>query len=155
VAGPGQSACLFCSIVAGETPAAIVLDTPEVVAFLDIRPLFHGHTLVAPRRHVDTLRDLDDATRDVLFAEVQRVAAAVQDAMGAQGSFVAMNNVVSQSVPHLHVHAVPRNKKDGLRGFFWPRTTYTDDAEMAAVAEQIRAALDAARDDGVATGESM
>lgn len=147
--------CRFCSIVAGETPAAIVLDTPEVLAFLDIRPLFPGHTLVVPRRHVDTLRDLDDVTRDVLFAEVQRVAAAVQDAMGAQGSFVAMNNVVSQSVPHLHVHAVPRNRKDGLRGFFWPRTTYADDAEMAAVAARIRGALAAGHSGGVATGESM
>jgi histidine triad (HIT) family protein len=135
-------ACLFCSIVAGETPAAIVLDTPDVVAFLDHRPLFPGHTLVVPRAHVDTLRDLDDATRDVLFAEVQRVAAAVQDAMGAQGSFVAMNNVVSQSVPHLHVHAVPRNRKDGLRGFFWPRTKYADDTEMEAVAASIREVLD-------------
>jgi histidine triad (HIT) family protein len=135
--------CLFCSIVAGETPAAIVLDTPEVVAFLDHRPLFAGHTLVLPRRHVDTLRDLDDATRDVLFAQVQRVAAAVQDAMGAQGSFVAMNNVVSQSVPHLHVHVVPRNRKDGLRGFFWPRTKYADAAEMAAVAERVRVAIEA------------
>jgi len=133
--------CLFCSIVAGETAAAIVLETPEVVAFLDHRPLFPGHTLVAPRAHVDTLRDLDGATRDVLFAEVQRVAAAVQDAMGAQGSFVAMNNVVSQSVPHLHVHAVPRNRKDGLRGFFWPRTKYADDDEMEAVAASIRAVL--------------
>jgi histidine triad (HIT) family protein len=139
--------CLFCSIAAGETPAVIVLDTPEVVAFLDHRPLFPGHTLVAPRRHVDTLRDLDGATRDVLFAEVQRVAAAVQDAMGAQGSFVAMNNVVSQSVPHLHVHAVPRNRKDGLRGFFWPRTRYADDAEAEAAAASIRAALE-----GVAPG---
>ena len=155
MAGPAQSACLFCSIVAGETPAAIVLDTTEVVAFLDIRPLFPGHTLVVPRRHVDTLRDLDDATRDVLFAEVQRVAAAVQDAMVAQGSFVAMNNVVSQSVPHLHVHAVPRNKKDGLRGFFWPRTTYADDADMVSVAERIRVALAADRDGDVAMGESM
>ncbi len=136
-------ACLFCSIVAGETPAAIVLDTPEVVAFLDHRPLFPGHTLVLPRRHIETLRDLDDGTRDVLFAEVQRVAAAVQDAMHAHGSFVAMNNVVSQSVPHLHVHAVPRNRKDGLRGFFWPRTRYADDAEMAAVAEAVRVALEA------------
>ncbi len=136
-------ACLFCSIVAGETPAAIVLDTPEVVAFLDHRPLFPGHTLVLPRQHVETLRDLDAGTRDVLFAEVQRVAAAVQDAMHAQGSFVAMNNVVSQSVPHLHVHAVPRNRKDGLRGFFWPRTRYADDAEMEAVAEAVRVALEA------------
>jgi histidine triad (HIT) family protein len=133
--------CLFCSIVAGETPSVWVLDTPEVVAFLDHRPLFPGHTLVLPRRHVETLRDLDDATRSVLFAALQQVAAAVQDAMGAQGSFVAMNNVVSQSVPHLHVHVVPRNRKDGLRGFFWPRTRYADDAEAEAVAASIRAAL--------------
>jgi len=136
-------ACLFCAIVAGETPAAMVLDTPEVVAFLDHRPLFPGHTLVVPRRHIETLRDLDDATRVVLFAQVQRVAAAVQDAMGAQGSFVAMNNVVSQSVPHLHVHAVPRNRKDGLRGFFWPRTRYADDAERDAVAARVRVAVEA------------
>ena len=118
----------------------IVLDTPEVVAFLDHRPLFPGHALVVPRVHVETLRDLDGTTRDVLFAEVQRVAAAVQDAMGAQGSFVALNNVVSQSVPHLHVHAVPRNRKDGLRGFFWPRTRYGD-GEEAVVGEAIRVAL--------------
>ncbi len=121
---PGAAGCLFCSIVAGETPAAIVLDTPRGAWRSSTSARCSpGHTLVVPRRHVETLRDLDDATRDVLFAEVQRVAAAVQDAMGAQGSFVAMNNVVSQSVPHLHVHAVPRNRKDGLRGFFWPRTT--------------------------------
>jgi histidine triad (HIT) family protein len=133
--------CLFCSIVAGETPADVVLDTPVVVAFLDHRPLFPGHTLVVPRAHVETLRDLDDPTRDELFAQVQRVAAAVQDATGSAGSFVAMNNVVSQSVPHAHVHAVPRNPKDGLRGFFWPRTRYADAAEAAAMAESIRVAL--------------
>jgi histidine triad (HIT) family protein len=135
--------CLFCSIVAGETPADIVLATPVVVAFLDHRPLFPGHTLVVPRAHVETLRDLDDATRDELFAQVQRVAAAVQDATGSAGSFVAMNNVVSQSVPHVHVHAVPRNRKDGLRGFFWPRGRYADAAEAAAVAKSIRVALGA------------
>jgi histidine triad (HIT) family protein len=134
-------ACLFCSIVAGQTPAAIVLDTPDVVAFLDHRPLFPGHTLVVPRQHVETLRDLDDGTRAVLFTEVQRVAAAVQDGMRAAGSFVAVNNVVSQSVPHLHVHTVPRNRKDGLRGFFWPRTRYADAAEAAAMAQSIRVAL--------------
>jgi histidine triad (HIT) family protein len=133
--------CLFCSIVAGETPADVVLDTPVVVAFLDHRPLFPGHTLVVPRAHVETLRDLDDPTRDELFAQVQRVAAAVQDATGSAGSFVAMNNVVSQSVPHAHVHAVPRNPKDGLRGFFWPRTRYADAAEAAAMAQSIRVAL--------------
>ena len=137
-AGPAEAVCLFCSILAGETAAAIVLDTPEVVAFLDHRPLFPGHTLVVPRVHVETLRDLDDVTRDVLFAQVQRVAAAVQDAMDAEGSFVAMNNVVSQSVPHLHVHAVPRNRKDGLRGFFWPRTRYDSDDEMAEWAARLR-----------------
>jgi histidine triad (HIT) family protein len=129
--------CLFCSIVAGETPSDVVLETPVVVAFLDHRPLFPGHTLVVPRAHFETLRDLDDATRDELFAQVQRVAAAVQDATGSAGSFVAMNNVVSQSVPHAHVHAVPRNRKDGLRGFFWPRTRYASDGEMAAVAARI------------------
>jgi histidine triad (HIT) family protein len=133
--------CLFCSIIAGETPADVVLDTPVVVAFLDHRPLFPGHTLVVPRAHVETLRDLDDPTRDELFAQVQRVAAAVQDATGSAGSFVAMNNVVSQSVRHAHVHAVPRNPKDGLRGFFWPRTRYADAAEAAAMAQSIRVAL--------------
>jgi histidine triad (HIT) family protein len=139
--GRVQAACLFCSILAGETASAIVLDTPEVVAFLDHRPLFPGHTLVVPRHHVETLRDLDDVTRDVLFAQVQRVAAAVQDAMGAQGSFVAMNNVVSQSVPHLHVHVVPRTKGDGLRGFFWPRTKYTSDEEAESFAARVRDAV--------------
>jgi histidine triad (HIT) family protein len=133
--------CRFCAIVAGETTADLVLDTAHVVAFLDHRPLFPGHTLVVPRAHFETLRDLDDATRDELFAQVQRVAAAVQDATASAGSFVAMNNVVSQSVPHVHVHAVPRNRKDGLRGFFWPRTSYADAAEAAAVAESIRLAL--------------
>ncbi len=135
--------CRFCAIVAGEDAADLVLDTAAVVAFLDHRPLFPGHTLVVPRAHVETLRDLDDATRDELFAQVQRVAAAVQDATASAGSFVAMNNVVSQSVPHVHVHAVPRNRKDGLRGFFWPRTRYADAAEAAAVAESIRVALGA------------
>ena len=135
------AACLFCSIATGETPADLVLDTPAVVAFLDHRPLFPGHTLVVPRAHFETLRDLDDATREVVFALVQRVGAAVQDATASAGSFVAMNNVVSQSVPHVHVHAVPRNRKDGLRGFFWPRTKYADAAEAEAVAASIRIAI--------------
>jgi histidine triad (HIT) family protein len=137
--------CLFCSIVAGELPAQLVLDTPDVVAFLDHRPLFPGHTLVVPREHVVTLRELDGPLRDELFARTQELAAAVQDAMHAQGSFVAMNNVVSQSVPHLHVHVVPRNLKDGLRGFFWPRGRYSSEEEMAACAAAIRAALQAAQ----------
>ena len=133
--------CVFCSIIAGGADAHCVLDTPDVVAFLDHRPLFPGHTLVMPREHIETLRDLPDALRDELFARTQSVAAAVQDAMSAQGSFVAMNNVVSQSVPHLHVHAVPRNRKDGLRGFFWPRNPYRDDAHAAEVQERLRAAV--------------
>ena len=133
--------CLFCRIIAGEVPAHLVLESPDAVAFLDHRPVFKGHTLVVPRAHVETLRDLDDPTRDELFAQVQRVAAAVQDATGSAGSFVAMNNVVSQSVPHAHVHAVPRNPKDGLRGFFWPRTRYADEAEAETVAASIRVAM--------------
>ena len=132
---------MFCEIAAGKREAALVLEHDGVLAFLDHRPLFPGHTLVVPRAHVETLRDLDDPTRDELFAQVQRVAAAVQDATGSAGSFVAMNNVVSQSVPHAHVHAVPRNPKDGLRGFFWPRTRYADAAEAAAMAQSIRVAL--------------
>jgi histidine triad (HIT) family protein len=133
--------CTFCAIVAGELDAHIVLDTPNVVAFLDHRPLFEGHTLVVPRAHVETLRDLPPTLRDELFARTQALAAAVQDAMHAQGTFVAMNNVVSQSVPHAHVHVVPRNRKDGLRGFFWPRQKYADDAAMGACAAAIRDAL--------------
>jgi histidine triad (HIT) family protein len=110
--------------------ATVVAETEETVAFLDHRPLFPGHTLVVPRRHVETLRDLPDQLLAPFFIEVRRIAAAVQDAMEAQGTFVAENNVVSQSVPHLHVHGVPRNRKDGLRGFFWPRSPYAADTEI-------------------------
>jgi histidine triad (HIT) family protein len=138
---PARGACVFCGIVAGDAAAQWVLDTPTVVAFLDHRPLFPGHTLVMPRAHVPTLRDLDATLRDDVFARTQQVAAAVQDAMGAQGTFVALNNVVSQSVPHLHVHVVPRTKGDGLRGFFWPRRRYESDAEAEAAAVAIRALL--------------
>ena len=116
-------------------------ETETTLAFLDHRPLFPGHTLVVPRRHVETLRDLPDELLAPLFTEVRRLAVAVQEAMGAQGTFVAENNVVSQSVPHLHVHVVPRNRKDGLRGFFWPRTPYADDAHLEATADRIRSAL--------------
>ncbi len=136
-----SGSCLFCSIVAGETPAAVVLDEPDVVGFLDIRPVFVGHVLVVPRRHVDTLPDLPAELVGPLFSTVQRVCDAVVAAMGAQGTFVAVNNVVSQSVPHLHVHVVPRTKGDGLRGFFWPRHKYDSEAQMADVAAQISAAL--------------
>ena len=133
--------CKFCQIIAGELPAHFVLDTDEVVAFLDHRPLFPGHTLVLPRAHIETLADLEETRVGPYFREVQRIEAAVRTAMEAQGSFVAENNVVSQSVPHLHVHVVPRRRKDGLRGFFWPRTRYAGDAQMAAVAAGIREGL--------------
>jgi len=131
------AACKFCQIIAGEIPAHFVLDTDDVVAFLDHRPLFAGHTLVLPRNHVETLADLPEDRVGPFFRQVQRVEGAVRTAMEAQGSFVAENNVVSQSVPHLHVHVVPRRRKDGLRGFFWPRTRYASDGEMAAVAARI------------------
>ncbi|HSH61963.1 MAG TPA: HIT family protein [Acidimicrobiales bacterium] len=133
--------CRFCHVAAGELPAHVVLDEDEVLAFLDFRPLFPGHVLVVPRHHHPTLTDLPPASLHPFFAAVQRVAAAVTDAMGADGTFVAMNNTVSQSVPHLHVHVVPRRFKDGLRGFFWPRGRYASDAEAAEVAGRIRSAV--------------
>ena len=132
--------CVFCSILAGALAAHLVLDEPLVAAFLDSRPLFDGHTLVVPRAHHETLTDLPGELIEPLFAASQRLAAAVRQATGAQGTFVAMNNRVSQSVPHLHVHIVPRTKGDGLRGFFWPRHRYADGDE-ARTADAIRAAL--------------
>jgi histidine triad (HIT) family protein len=138
---PDSSDCVFCRVVAGNVPGTIVSETEHTIAFLDHRPIFPGHTLVIPREHIETLRDLPAELLTPFFAEVQRLSAAVQDGMEAQGTFVAENNVVSQSVPHLHVHVVPRRRKDGLRGFFWPRGTYADDAEMEAAAAAIRAAL--------------
>ena len=136
-----MSACIFCQIVAGDLPAETVLETDDLVAFLDTRPVFKGHVLLVPREHVDTLPDLPAELRDPFLEAAQRIAVAVKDALGAQGSFVAINNTVSQSVPHLHLHVVPRTKGDGLRGFFWPRTKYADD-EAAAYAQRLRDALD-------------
>ena len=133
--------CLFCRIATGDAQAEVVLADEHVVAFLDHHPLFAGHTLVVPRTHVGTLTDLPHGEVGEFFARVQWVTAAVQDAMQAAGSFVAINNVVSQSVPHLHVHVAPRRKGDGLRGFFWPRQRYESDAQMAEVAARIRAEL--------------
>ena len=134
--------CVFCEIIAAgeKAKAEIVLDEPEVVAFLDVRPVFVGHTLVVPRAHVDTLLDLPKEMLAPLFGASQRVAKAIEDGLGADGTFVAINNRVSQSVPHLHVHVVPRRKGDGLRGFFWPRVKYAE-GEMAEVGARIRAAL--------------
>jgi histidine triad (HIT) family protein len=133
--------CLFCAVIAGVEPAELVLDDEVAVGFLDHRPVFKGHVLVAPRTHVVTLADLPAELVGPFFTRVQRVAAAVQAALTADGSFVAMNNVVSQSVPHLHVHVVPRRRKDGLRGFFWPRVRYDSAEEMAMVAATIRVFL--------------
>jgi len=136
-----EPGCLFCAIAAGDVPATMVFRDDDVAAFLDARPVFKGHVLVVPRAHVPTLADMPAAGLGTLFAAVQRIAGAVEAGLGADGTFVALNNKVSQSVPHLHVHVVPRKKKDGLRGFFWPRVSYADDAERDAFAARIRAAL--------------
>jgi histidine triad (HIT) family protein len=133
--------CVFCQIVAGERAAQVVLDEDDAVAFLDARPVFPGHCLLVPREHHETLGDLPHAVVGDLFLEAQRLAGAVQEAMDAEGTFVAMNNRISQSVPHFHVHVVPRRRKDGLRGFFWPRQKYEGDDAMADVAARIRRAL--------------
>jgi histidine triad (HIT) family protein len=130
--------CAFCRIVAGELPAHVVLDDDRFLAFLDARPLFPGHVLLVPKAHHETLWDLPDDLLGPLNERTRRLAVAVRDGMGSAGIFTATNNVVSQSVPHLHVHIVPRNPKDGLRGFFWPRTKYATEEEAAAVAERIR-----------------
>ena len=129
--------CLFCSIVEKETPAAIVVADDDFVGFLDIRPVFKGHVLVVPRPHVPELISLPPDLLPGFFTLVQVVAAAVPAALGAKGTFVAVNNNVSQSVPHLHAHVVPRTKGDGLRGFFWPRTKYASDEEASSYASQI------------------
>ena len=133
--------CIFCAILGGELPAHVVLDDDVCLAFLDKTPLFHGHVLVVPRAHVVTLPELPAETVGPFFARVQAITRAVPEALGAEGTFVALNNVVSQSVPHLHVHVVPRTKGDGLKGFFWPRTKYAGDPEMAATAAKIAARL--------------
>jgi histidine triad (HIT) family protein len=135
------SGCIFCEIVAGDRAAHVVLDDQVAMAFLDVRPVFKGHMLLVPRTHCETLYDLPANDVEPLFRRAQRLARAVEEGLGAAGSFVAVNNKISQSVPHLHVHVVPRNVKDGLRGFFWPRTKYDDDAEAAAVAERLRDAV--------------
>lgn len=131
---------LVCSAARDDVEVVEVLRTERVLAFLDHRPVFKGHVLVCPLPHADDLMDLSPDAVGPFFAEVQRVSAAVVAALGCQGTFVAMNNRVSQSVPHLHCHVVPRTKGDGLRGFFWPRTTYAA-GEAEAYASQIRAAL--------------
>src|SRR6185503_19089196 len=139
--GRMSEGCVFCAIVRGEAAAEVVLATADIVAFLDKRPLFPGHCLVVPREHVETLGDLPDALIAPLFAATRLMTRAVESGLGADGSFVAINNRVSQSVPHLHAHVVPRRKKDGLKGFFWPRVPYASDAHVREVGEALRAAV--------------
>ncbi len=136
-----MTGCVFCGIVAGDVETVVVERDPAGVAFLDGRPVFKGHVLVVPRDHIEVLADLPQKALAPFFGLVQRVATAVETGLGAGGTFVALNNRVSQSVPHLHVHVVPRTKGDGLRGFFWPRTKYASPEEAETYAERIRAAL--------------
>lgn len=136
-----SAACVFCAIARGETEAHVVFEDEISLAFLDVRPLFPGHSLLVPREHHETLADLPDELIEPYFRNARMLSVAVREAMGAQGSFVAINNVVSQSVPHLHTHVVPRVKKDGLRGFFWPRTKYEHDDHATETATKVRAAV--------------
>jgi histidine triad (HIT) family protein len=134
--------CRFCQIIAGDETGHVVFEDERTLAFLDNRPLFPGHSLLVPRDHYETLGDLPDELVEPLFENARLLSVAVPKAMKKPGSFVAMNNVVSQSVPHLHVHVVPRKPKDGLRGFFWPRTKYESEDQMREVAAQVRRAID-------------
>ena len=134
--------CLFCRIVSGELAAIVVFEDKDTLAFLDHRPLFPGHTLLVPREHYETLTDLPAEQVGPLFKNAQLLAGAVETAMEAEGTFVAMNNRVSQSVPHLHIHIVPRRRKDGLKGFFWPRTKYKTQEEIEMVQQKIAAVVD-------------
>jgi histidine triad (HIT) family protein len=138
---PPAGSCLFCKIAAGEVAALVVDEGPDTIAFLDHRPVFPGHCLVATKQHYETMLDVPEAMLAPLFANVQRIARAVESGLGADGSFVATNNRVSQSVPHVHIHVVPRRRKDGLKGFFWPRQKYESDDAARATRDAIRNAL--------------
>jgi histidine triad (HIT) family protein len=152
VSGVSLAGCPFCAIARGDEPAWVVLEDEHCVGFLDRRPLYLDHALLVPRAHVETLLELPAGLIAPFFGAAQVLAAAVQRGCGAEGTFVAMNNRVSQSVGHLHVHVVPRRKGDGLRGFFWPRTRYRDAPQMEEIGEAIRAAVDALRASGSAPG---
>jgi histidine triad (HIT) family protein len=130
--------CIFDQIASGGRPAHLVLDEPGLLAFLDARPVFEGHTLVIPRAHVATLAELPAADLGPLLDASRRVAAAQRAALGADGTFFGLNEIVSQSVPHVHLHVIPRHRGDGLRGFFWPRRRYSDDDTAAEIAAQLR-----------------
>ena len=137
--------CAFCAIASGESDAHVVFEDEASLAFLDNRPLFPGHSLLIPREHHETIWDLPDELLATLFENVRLLSRAIRDAMGAEGAFVASNNVVSQSVPHFHIHAVPRVRKDGLRGFFWPRSKYESEAQARKTAAAVRAEVDRLR----------
>jgi histidine triad (HIT) family protein len=140
VSAPAE--CRFCAIARGDAEARVVLEGERTLGFLDRRPLFPGHVLLIPREHHETMADANPDLIAALFADARRLAMAVEHGLGADGSFVAVNNRVSQSVPHLHVHVVPRRRKDGLRGFFWPRNAYRDDAHADEVCATLRQALE-------------
>ena len=133
--------CIFCQVVVGRTSAAIVFEDEISLGFLDHRPLFPGHCLLVPKKHFETLADLPGELIGPFFSNVQLLARAVESGLDAEGSFVAMNNRISQSVPHFHVHVVPRRKKDGLKGFFWPRTKYASELEITEAQKRIAAAI--------------
>jgi len=136
--------CTFCRIVADDDPDVLVYRSEHIVGFLDTRPVFHGHCLLVPRTHHETLDELPPDLAHPLLVATQVTMRALGEAVGAQGTFVATNNVISQSVPHLHVHVVPRRRKDGLRGFFWPRHPYEDAAALDGMRKRVRAAIEAA-----------
>ena len=136
-----SASCIFCKIVSGEIPAHKVFEDDVSIVFLDNGPLFPGHCLVCPKQHIETLADLPADLLQPIFANAQLMTKAVELALNAEGSFVAVNNRISQSVPHLHVHVVPRRRKDGLKGFFWPRQPYGNDAERTSVLEALQAAV--------------
>jgi histidine triad (HIT) family protein len=141
----GTGSCAFCEIVRGNIASDIVFEDEHSIAFLDKRPLFPGHSLLVPREHHETLLDLPDDLVKILFVNARLLARAMEEGLKAEGSFVALNNRVSQSVPHLHIHVVPRRRKDGLRGFFWPRQKYTDDAHAEETARLLRRTIDGLR----------
>ena len=136
--------CVFDAIIAGDLPAHMVLDEPDLVGFLDVRPLFPGHTLVVPRVHYPTVAELPTPLAALIWAAAVRVAAAQREVLGAAGTFFGLNDVVSQSVPHVHLHVVPRRPRDGLKGFFWPRSRYPDDEAAARTAAALREAINPA-----------
>jgi histidine triad (HIT) family protein len=134
--------CVFCEIAAGRIPAPVVFESDRFLAFLDHRPLFPGHCLLIPREHYPTLPDLPAADRGPMLAHAGQLCSAIEEAMDAQGTFVAINNRISQSVPHLHMHVVPRRAKDGLRGFFWPRQKYQNNSQMETIRSHIHHAME-------------